>query len=103
MGALSLTVGIFLPAFAFTLVGHNLMERLIANPALHSFLDGITAGVVGLIAATTLVLLRSALVDIPAVAIFAVGLLVLFRWKSKMSVPVVVLSAALAGLLISSL
>jgi chromate transporter len=101
-GGLALTVGIFLPAFAFTLIGHNLMERLIANTALHSFLDGVTAGVVGLIAATTIVLLRSALVDVPAVFIFLVGLFVLFRWKSKMSVPVIVLSAALAGLIISS-
>jgi chromate transporter len=102
-GALALTLGIFFPAFAFTLVGHNLMERLIANTALHSVLDGITAGVVGLIAATTIVLLRSALVDLPAVFIFLVGLFMLFRWKSKMSVPSVVLAAALAGLVISSL
>jgi chromate transporter len=103
MGGLALTAGIFLPAFAFTLAGHNLMERLIANTALHSFLDGITAGVVGLIAATTLVLLRSSIVDLPALVIFGVGLFILFRWKSKMNVPVVVLGAAVAGLLISSL
>lgn len=102
-GGLALTAGIFLPAFAFTLAGHNLMERLIANTALHSFLDGITAGVVGLIAATTLVLLRSAIVDLPALVIFGVGLFILFRWKSKMNVPVVVLGAGVAGLLISSL
>jgi chromate transporter len=103
LGGLALTAGIFLPAFAFTLAGHNLMERLIANTALHSFLDGVTAGVVGLIAATTIVLLRSAIVDLPALVIFGVGLFILFRWKSKMNVPVVVLGAALAGLLISSL
>jgi hypothetical protein len=35
--------------------------------------------------------------------IFAVGLLVLFRWKSKLSVPVVVLAAAVAGLVVSRL
>ncbi len=102
VGALALTAGIFLPAFAFTLIGHNLMERLIANTALHSFLDGVTVGVVGLIAATTVVLLRSALIDLPAFIIFAAGLAILFRWKSKMSVPIVVLSAALARLLICS-
>lgn len=103
LGALALTLGIFFPAFAFTLVGHNLMERLISNTALHSFLDGITGGVVGLIAATTIILLRSALVDVPAVMIFLVGLFILFRWKSKMNVPVVVVGAALAGLIISAL
>jgi chromate transporter len=99
-GALALTAGIFLPAFAFTLVGHNLMERLIGYSALHSFLDGITAGVVGLIGATTVVLLRSAIVDLPALLIFVVGLFILFRWKSKMAVPAVVLCAALAGVLL---
>ncbi len=52
---------------------------------------------------TNLVLLRSALIDLPAFIIFAVGLVILFRWKSKMSVPAVVLAAAVAGWLISSL
>ena len=102
VGAIAVTLGIFLPAFAFTLLGHNVMERLIANTALHSFLDGVTAGVVGLIAATTLVLLRDAITDLPALVIFGAGLLVLYRWKSKLNVPVVVLAAALAGLLIAS-
>ena len=73
-GALAVTAGIFLPAFAFTLFGHNLMERLIANAALHSFLDGVTAGVVGLIAATTLLLLRDAITDLPALLIFGGGI-----------------------------
>jgi chromate transporter len=101
-GALALTLGIFLPAFAFTLVGHDVLERLVENIALHSFLDGVTAGVVGLISATMLLLLREAISDLSALAIFSVGLLILFRWKSKISVPVVVLGAAAAGLIISS-
>jgi len=102
-GAVAVTLGIFLPAFAFTLAGHNLMERLIANTALHSFLDGVTAGVVGLIAATTLGLLRAAITDLPALGIFAVGLVILFRWKSKLNVPVVVIGAAIAGRLVSGI
>ena len=91
------TAGIFLPAFSFTLIGHDYVERLIANEVLHSLLHGVTAGVVGLIAATTLILLRTAIIDLPALLIFAVGLVVLFRWKSKANVPVVVPGAALAG------
>ncbi|MBL8162056.1 MAG: chromate transporter, partial [Anaerolineae bacterium] len=100
-GAIAVTAGIFLPAFAFTLAGHNLMERLIANTALHSFLDGVTAGVVGLIAATTLVLLRAAISDWSALLIFAVGLVILFRWKSKLSVPIIVLAAGLVGMMVT--
>jgi chromate transporter len=103
LGGLVVTAGIFVPAFAFTLVGHNLMERLIANTALQSFLDGITAGVVGLIAATTIVLLRATLVDVPTLLIFGIGLFILFQWKSKWNVPVVVLGAGLVGLLLQSL
>lgn len=103
LGAIAVTIGIFLPAFAFTLVGHQVVERLVENKALHSFLDGVTAGVVGLIAATTLVLLRTAIPDVPALLIFAVGLVILFRWKSKLNVPVVVLGAAVVGLLLMNL
>ena len=100
-GALLLTAGIFLPAFSFTLIGHDYVERLIANEALHSLLDGVTAGVVGLIAATTIVLLRAAITDLPALLIFTVGLVLLFRWTAKATIPVVVLGAGVAGWLFS--
>ena len=53
-----MTFGIFLPAFSFTLVRYEYLEGLIENSAVHSFLDGTTPGVVGIIAATTLVLFR---------------------------------------------
>lgn len=98
-GALALTFGIFLPAFAFTLIGHNLVERAVDNRALHAFLDGVTAGVVGLIAVTTISLLRATLTGLPALGIFSAALLVLYRWNAKGTVAVVVLAAGLAGLL----
>ncbi|MDP9312991.1 MAG: chromate efflux transporter [Chloroflexota bacterium] len=100
LGALAMTFGIFLPAFAFTLVGHDYVERLIEQKALQSVLDGVTAGVVGLIAATTIELFRTAITSIPAFLIFAVALLVLFRWKSKLATPVIVLAAAVVGVLL---
>ena len=97
-GALVMTLGIFLPAFAFTLVGHDLLERAVENPTLHGFLDGVTAGVVGLIAAVTLGLLRAALDDPLAVAIFVAALLVLARWSGKLSIPAVMAGAGAIGL-----
>jgi chromate transporter len=100
LGALVLTIGIFLPAFAFTLVGHEQMERLVENRATHAFLDGVTAGVVGLIAATTLEILNVTLHGLAAWVIFTLALLTLFRWKAKIAVAVVVLGAGLAGLLL---
>lgn len=98
-GALVLTTGIFLPAFAFTLVGHNVIERLIEYKALHAFLDGVTAGVVGLITATTIGLFRVAVVGIPAFCILVLALLILYRWKAKGAVAVVMLTAGILGLL----
>jgi len=98
-GAIALTMGIYLPAFAITLLGHELLEGVVENKALHSFLDGVTAGVVGLIAVTALVLLRDAITGWLSLLIFAGSLFLLFRWNSKASVPVIVLGAALVGLL----
>lgn len=101
LGALLLTVGIFLPAFAFTLIGHKQMERIVENRATHAFLDGVTAGVVGLISATALEILNVTLQGLVAWVIFTLALLLLFRWKAKLAIAVIVLGAGLLGLLLS--
>jgi chromate transporter len=99
LGALVLTVGIFLPAFAFTLIGHNFFEeKFIENKAAHAFLDGVTAGVVGLIAVTTIGLFQTAVTDLPSLAIFITALLALYRWKAKSIIPLVMLAAGALGL-----
>jgi chromate transporter len=100
LGALVLTIGIFFPAFAVTLVGHDQLERLVENQAAHAFLDGVTAGVVGLISATALTLLNESVRDLPSWIVFALGLLLLFRWKAKWAVAVVVVGAGVLGWLL---
>jgi chromate transporter len=102
-GAVMITIGIFLPAFAFTLIGHQFFEQLVDNKRLHAFLDGVTAGVVGLIAATALQLLWVALPDIPAVLIFILSLIAVYTWKAKAAVAGIILCAGLLGLLIKML
>ncbi|HYF61206.1 MAG TPA: chromate efflux transporter [Herpetosiphonaceae bacterium] len=105
LGALALTAGVFLPAFSFTLVGHALLERIIANRSIHAFLDGITAGVIGLIVVATAPLISGALQSAPGqldwlrAAIFAAGLVVLYRWRSRLQVMAVVLGGGAIGLL----
>lgn len=102
-GAVMITIGVFLPAFLFTLIGHSFFERMVEDKRLHAFLDGVTAGVVGLIAATALQLLLVALPDVPAVIIFLLSLVAIYLWKAKASVAVIVLAAGLLGLLIRSM
>lgn len=99
-GALALTIGIFAPAFSFPLIGHERIERLMDISWLHSFLDGITAGVVGLVTATTLFLLPTAISDLPAALIFILTLLIVMRWRSRANTPVAVLVGAVIGWLI---
>jgi chromate transporter len=98
-GAVVITIAIFLPAFAFTMIGHETFERFIDHPAVHTFLDGVTAGVVGLIAATALGILNDTVIGIHAWIIFSVSLIVLFKSKSKYIVVGVVLVAGLYGLI----
>ena len=102
-GAVAMTVGIFLPAFAFTLLGHDSLERLVHQPRMHLFLDGLTAGVVGLIAGTTLALLKVSLAGLGSVILFALVLAVLFASKAKLVVPAVIGAAAVWGLLSQTL
>ncbi|MFP2905944.1 chromate efflux transporter [Pyxidicoccus sp. 3LFB2] len=99
-GAVLMTAGVFLPAFAFTLVAHDPLERLVERRGVHAFLEGVTAGVVGLIAATTVTLLRASLTGVASVAVFAVALALLYRWKSRYAIPAIVLGAAVVGLLL---
>jgi len=99
LGALAMTVGIFLPAFAFTLIGHDALERLVHRPRIRLFLEGVTAGVVGLIAGTTLALLKVSLTGLEAVVLFALVLVVLFLSKARWVIPAVIAAAALWGLL----
>lgn len=99
LGALLLTAGIFLPAFSFTLLGHGVLERLVDNPVVRTFFDGVTAGVVGLIGATSIALFRVGVRDVPTTLIFLLALSTLYLWKAKGAVAVVVLAAASAGLI----
>lgn len=101
LGALVMTVGIFLPAFAITLVGHAYLEWLIAHPMLQDGCDGVTAGVIGLIAVTAVRLLVTAITGVPTLAVFAVALVVLLWWKSKAAVAVVMIGAGVVGWLLS--
>lgn len=96
-GAVAMTAGVFLPAFAFTLVAHEPLERLVHQPRARQFLEGVTAGVVGLIAGTTIALMRVSLTSLEAWAPFAIVLALLFASKARLLIPAVIAGAALWG------
>jgi chromate transporter len=96
-GALLLTAGIFLPAFGFTLLGHSFFARLIAMPRLHAFLDGVTAGVVGLIAVTALGLVASGVTDLLRLTVFLFAAAALWSLSGRWAVPAVIAASAAGG------
>lgn len=103
-GALAMTAGIFLPAFAFALIFYDRLESVVENERLHRFLEGVTAGVVGLIAVTAVQLglnLARSVPQLPiAGALFAAALALLYLWRSKLNVPAVILGSAIFGALV---
>lgn len=102
-GALAITAGMFLPAFAFSLLLYERLETIAGHKRLQSFLGGVAAGVAGLIAVTLIDLARTAVGRtpdlVPALAIFAASLAALYAWKSKLATPLVLALGAAAGAL----
>jgi chromate transporter len=100
-GALAITAGMFLPAFAFSMIFFERLEAVVENPALHRLLGGVAAAVVGVIAATLLQLGAStaARVSDPAVAavLFLAALVVVWWVKGSFVAPALVVAGGLAG------
>ena len=96
-GALVMTLGIFIPAFCFPIFLHRQLVAVAENARLHPFLLGVAAGVIGLIAAVTVDIVDTSVVDVWT-ALLAIGaFLVLNRWHGKMTVLYVVLGCGLIG------
>jgi chromate transporter len=94
-GAAAGTVGIFAPAFFFVALSQPFIPRLRANPWLGSFLDGVIAASLGLMAGVAVQLGRSALVDPLTIllAIAAGGLLL----RTSINTTWLILGGALIG------
>jgi chromate transporter len=97
VGGLAMTVGIFLPAFLFPTFFHRQLVALAENERLHPFLLGVAAGVIGLIAAVTVDIVDTSVVDLPTALLAIGGFLTLNRWHGKLTVLYVVLGCGLIG------
>jgi chromate transporter len=96
-GALAMTLGIFLPAFLFPIFFHRGLVAVAENPRIHPFLLGVAAGVIGLIAAVTVDIVETSVVDAYTAVLAVAAFLALNRWHGKLTVLYVVLGCGLAG------
>ena len=97
LGGIVMTVGIFLPAFIFPVFFHRQLVGIAENERLRPFLLGVAAGVIGLIAAATIEILDTSIIDIPTALLAIGGFLVLNRWHGKLTVLYVVVGSGSIG------
>jgi len=80
-GAIVATVGIFLPGFVLVAVSGPWIPRLRKSPVVAAALDGVVAGSLALMAVVTWQLGKASIVDRTTLAVFAVSLIVLLRFR----------------------
>ena len=95
-GATMAAIGIFLPIYVLTIVPAPWFKRHRDNAQLRAFVAGATAAATGAITGAVAVLGLRAIVDVPSALIALVSLGAL--WRFKLTEPVLVVAAGLAGL-----
>lgn len=100
-GASVAALATFLPAYVLTILPAPYFKRHGKRPGIAAFVDGVTAAAIGAISGAVVVLGRRSVVDLPTVLIAAVVLVLL--WRKKVPEPLVVLAAALVGLVVHPL
>ena len=99
LGATAAAVAVFLPCYLFVIIPAPYFERWAKKKGIADFVDGVTAAAVGAIAGATIVLGRRALTDWKTVMICIVTF-ALVMWTKKIPEPVIIVAAAVAGLLL---
>jgi chromate transporter len=97
-GACVAALATFLPCYLLTIIPAPYFKKYGKNPGLNAFVSGVTAAATGAIVGAVIVLGKRSIIDIPTLVFAVVALLVLSR--SKIPEPVVILIAALVGVLI---
>lgn len=101
-GACVAALATFLPCYLFTIIPAPYFKKFGKHPAIKAFVDGVTAAAIGAIAGAVLVLGKRQIGDVTSGTIAVITVLLLLRFK-KLPEPLIILAAAIAGLLIKNL
>ncbi|KVT54180.1 chromate transporter [Burkholderia ubonensis] len=96
-GACVAALGTFLPCYLFTIVPAPYVKKYGHRPDVRAFVNGITAAAVGAITGAVLVIAKRSIVDVPIAVVAVATVVLLWRFK-KLQEPVIVIAAALFGL-----
>lgn len=99
-GAIAGTIGIFLPAFVLVWVINPWVPKLRQSPWVGSFLDGVNAASLGLMAVVTYTLGRAAIIDWLTVVLLVLSAIAIFRFQVNSAW--LVLAGGVVGLIAQS-
>jgi chromate transporter len=99
-GATVAALATFLPCYLITVLAAPYFKKHGKQPGIAEFVNGVTVAATGAIAGAVIVLGRKSILDIPTALIALVTLGLLWHFKKKLPEPIVVLAAALIGLVI---
>jgi chromate transporter len=97
LGAFLMFLGMMIPAFSFTLIGHSLMEKVVHLSLVAYFLDGVTASVIGLVLLTALQIIKDTVTSHLSLFIFFTAMWAQLTFKHPMVPLIIVFLAAVAG------
>jgi chromate transporter len=98
-GASVAALATFIPCYLFTIIPAPYFKKYGKVPGVVAFVDGITAAAIGAISGSVIVIAKRSIIDIPTAVIAVVTIALLWKFK-KLQEPVVVVAAALIGLLV---
>ncbi len=99
-GAAIAALATFLPCYLITVLAAPYFKKHGKQPGIAAFVNGVTVAATGAIAGAVIVIGRKSLVDLPTVLIALISLGLLWHFKKKLPEPLLVLAAAMLGLVI---
>jgi len=101
-GACIAALATFLPCYLFTIIPAPYFKKYGKHPSIKAFVDGVTAAAIGAIVGAVFVLGKRQITDIPS-ALIALGTITLLLRFKKIQEPLIIVGAAIVGLLIKGL
>ncbi len=100
-GACVACIATFLPCYLFTVLPAPYFKKYGKNPAIKSFVDGITVAAIGAIIGAVIILAKKQFTDVSSILIAMVTIMVLLKYQ-KIKEPIVILIAAIIGMILKS-
>jgi chromate transporter len=100
-GASVAALATFLPCYLFTVIPAPYFSKIAKNKSIKSFVDGITAAVVGALTGAVAVIAQKSILDLPA-ALIALATVFSLIYIRKIPEPVLIAIAALVGIILKN-